>query len=262
MAWRALTAADSAFTPAELNTLRGMDGTLTKLTDRLASQVKRWIGAMNAAGYQVIQDGTVPDQLRDEIIDGAVWRWLKDFPQLKTMQTDARKVAAAQSTSAFLKVVDRTYGSIESPFGTDVTTGNWNSSVKLIGRMGVVPVPTAQMSPNPNPLYANINAPTDSVTANVPATPGAPLGLTAQPLNGAVFLEWDAVAGAATYTLYRGTVSKQEVLLVANLAVSYYLDQAVANSTQYFYYVKAVNAAATSPASLEVTALPQATIPP
>ena len=265
MAWRTLSAADAAakFTPSELAMLYAQKGATTGLSDVLTAVIRKFQGAIAATGALSLSDGqSVPDQLRDEVLAYAVWKFLLDFPGLELFKTKGRSAAFVKAETDYSKICDRTYGSIESPYGTDVTTGNWNSQPKLIGRMGQVPPPSMQLSPLPTPLYANPNAPPDTVPTNTPQLPNAPVGLELTAGNGFVMVEWDAVAVATTYNLYRGTVAGQETLYQPGLTLPYYLDQGVANGTQYLYYVRALNAAGTSAPSQELSATPQATLPP
>ena len=80
--------------------------------------------------------------------------------------------------------------------------------------------------------------------------------------SGTVFLYWAPPAGAASYTLYRGAGGAAPTLLVAGDKSAYFHDNTAANGTTYTYYVVAVNAAGSSPASNTVTATPAAVGPP
>jgi hypothetical protein len=52
-------------------------------------------GSIKAGGNQLdfTSDTTIPDQLADETIAIARWRWLSSFPALKAFKTDERKKA-------------------------------------------------------------------------------------------------------------------------------------------------------------------------
>jgi hypothetical protein len=258
MSWRQLTAANiqGRMTTSEQSLLKAAAGGPNKLQERLTDAVNQFVGAMAAAGYPVLKDGSVPDQIRNHVMAMAVWEWLKDFPQLKMFQTDQRKTAAADAEKVYEKICQRTYGAIESPFGTDTTTGNWNSQPRLIGRMEPVPTPVNQRLASPTqPFYANPNATTDAVPTNSPGVPQAPLGLAAQAAAGAINLTWLPVEGiGVTYTIYRGTSPNQQLLtpIATALTATNYTD-AVAAGTAYFYVVAAVAGGLTSPQSNEVT---------
>src|SRR5207248_11256760 len=73
------------------------------------------------------------------------------------------------------------------------------------------------------------------------APPAAPSGLTATPSNAQVALSWTGVTGAATYSVYRGTSTGAETLLVSGRTTTTYSDTSVTNGTTYFYEVTASN---------------------
>lgn len=244
-------------TASEQSLLKAAAGGPMKLQERLADAVAQFVGAMTAAGYPVLKDGSVPDQLRNHVMALAVWEWLKDFPQLKMFQTDQRKNAAADAEKVYEKICQRTYGAIESPLGTDTTTGNWNSQPRLIGRMEPVPTPVNQRLASPTqPFYANPNAATDAVPTNSPGVPAAPLGLAAASVAGAINLSWLPVEGiGVTYTVYRGASPNQQLLtpLATGLTATNYTDT-VASGQSYYYTVAAIAGGLTSGQSNETTA--------
>lgn len=90
-----------------------------------------------------------------------------------------------------------------------------------------------------------------------------PTGLTAQPGNTQVTLNWNAVNGAASYTLKRATVSGGPYTTVATgLAALNYIDTGLSNGTSYYYVVLATNFAGESPNSSEVNATPVLALAP
>lgn len=95
MAWNLIAEADvlNEFTPIEQATLQGIQAS-DSLTGILSNVVNAARGNIVAGGNQLGPDGTVPDQLRSEIIAIARWKWLISFPVLKSMQTSVRKDAA------------------------------------------------------------------------------------------------------------------------------------------------------------------------
>ena len=164
MPWRPITDADvlNEFTPAEKALLTNIQGVTSALAKILGDTVGEFIGAMNATNYPTNADGSVPDQLRRHVIARARWGWLVSFPQLKALQTDARKTAADLAAKMLEALAKREAGAIEAPAGTSAT-GNWNSENRLIMRTHPVPPPSQQASPNiTQPPYANPNAPQDS----------------------------------------------------------------------------------------------------
>jgi fibronectin type 3 domain-containing protein len=98
--------------------------------------------------------------------------------------------------------------------------------------------------------------------------PSAPQSLTATGSNGAIQLSWTAPAsngGAAVtgYNVYRGTSAGGEssTPVATNVTTTSFTDNPLTNGTTYYYTVKAVNSAGTSPSSPEASATPQATVP-
>ena len=263
MPWRQITTPNitSRMTTSEQAMLVATAGAASALATRLADAVAAFVGAINAQGGLTLNDGSVPDQLRNCVMSYTVWEWLKDFPQLAKFQTDARKKAYEDACRDLGDIANWRYGSIESPFGTDTTTGNWNSRPKLILRTDPIPGPSFQFASNENvnPLYANPNAPSDAVPTDAPNIPDAPLNLTIQALGGKITLSWLATVNAlqATYNVYRGTAQNAESAtpLATALVVTDYQDATVVIGTRYYYYVRAVIGALVSDKSGEVTVI-------
>ena len=264
MSWRPITADDIAesFTPSENAALQAASNSATVLTTRLTESIQEFVGGMAAAGYPVNNDGTVPDQLRRHVVAQAVWSWLRNFPMLKVFKTDERKQAAADAQRIYEKIVNRTYGALEAPYGTDITTGNWNSEQKLIMRTMPTPPPAQQFQSTPQtPLYANPNAPRDSVAINSPGVPSQPSAVEAKAGDGSVRLDWDPALNAATYNILRGTTPGGELAtpIASGITGFNYTDTGLTNGQAYYYKIVAVNGALQSPPSLEVSCTPTAT---
>lgn len=95
------------------------------------------------------------------------------------------------------------------------------------------------------------------------APPPAPANLQASPRDGAVQLNWNAVAGASSYAFYWSTspgVSKATGTKVTS-AVNSYLHPGRANGTTYYYVATAANALWEGPESAETSATPQPPLP-
>jgi Domain of unknown function (DUF1929)/Malectin domain/Bacterial Ig-like domain/Bacterial Ig domain len=93
------------------------------------------------------------------------------------------------------------------------------------------------------------------------AAPAAPTGPTAIALASSVQLAWQPVAGAGSYTVYRGTSPTSVTTAVTppgGVAATGFTDTGVANGTSYYYAVRAVVAGVESPNSLVVQATPVA----
>jgi len=80
--------------------------------------------------------------------------------------------------------------------------------------------------------------------------PSAPTGLVAAPGNTQVILNWNAVATATSYRVYRNGV------LIASPATATYTNTGLTNGTAYTYYVTAVAATTESTSSSSVTSTP------
>jgi fibronectin type 3 domain-containing protein len=83
----------------------------------------------------------------------------------------------------------------------------------------------------------------------------APTGLTASFTGGQVVLTWSAVAGAATYNVYRGTTAGGESTtpIATGITTSAFTDSTAVAGTTYYYTVTAVDPGGVSPASNEAS---------
>lgn len=72
---------------------------------------------------------------------------------------------------------------------------------------------------------------------------GPPSGLTAAASPGNVSLNWNAVTGASSYKVYRGTSSGTYSEIATNVLTNSYSDATVSNGTSYYYVVSAYNGA-------------------
>jgi fibronectin type 3 domain-containing protein len=103
-----------------------------------------------------------------------------------------------------------------------------------------------------------------SATPSVPQVPAAPQNVNATPGNGQVMVEWGAVQGATSYTLYWSTaanVSKQTYAGRFTFAQSPYTHTGRINGTAYYYVVTASNGNGEGPESAVVSATPQVALP-
>ena len=95
-------------------------------------------------------------------------------------------------------------------------------------------------------------------------SPLIPSGLWAAGDQGLVWLSWPASAGAASYNVYRSTVSGGPYTMVSTpgaVTNTAFTDSAVSGGTTYYYVVTAVNAFGESGRSSEASAL-VACLPP
>lgn len=104
-----------------------------------------------------------------------------------------------------------------------------------------------------------VQAVEDTWPVGPPAPPAPPAGLAASGGNAQVSLSWSASVGAATYRVYRGTVTGGPYTqIAANLTATTYLDTTVSNGTTYYYVATAENAGGESGFSNQASATPQA----
>jgi fibronectin type 3 domain-containing protein len=94
-----------------------------------------------------------------------------------------------------------------------------------------------------------------STTPNVPL-PATPTGLTATPGSATVSLNWNMVAGATSYNVYRNGA------LISSPDVASFSDTGLTNGTTYSYTVAAVDSAGASSNSAPVSATPSASTQP
>lgn len=98
-----------------------------------------------------------------------------------------------------------------------------------------------------------------SVTPHAP--PASPTNLGALPGNAVVSLSWTGSTNAASYNVFRSTVSGGPFAAIANgVTTTSYSNAGVVNGTTYYYVVQAVNSAGTSGNSNQVSATPSGTV--
>ncbi|MGO8673184.1 MAG: choice-of-anchor tandem repeat GloVer-containing protein, partial [Capsulimonadaceae bacterium] len=88
--------------------------------------------------------------------------------------------------------------------------------------------------------------------------PGAPTELVATPGNTQIVLTWAAGDSATSYNVYMGTSSGNEsaVAVATGVTTTSYTRTGLVNGSTYFFKVASVNAAGTSAASNEASAIP------
>lgn len=127
MAWNEISAADvlNEFTPAEqavLNNIQGGSGNLALVLTKVIGKVR---GCVKAGGNQLDLSSptSIPDQLADETISIARWRWLSSFPALKVFKTEERKKANDDAEALLKEISSQTADRprVELPPVTDST---------------------------------------------------------------------------------------------------------------------------------------------
>jgi beta-glucanase (GH16 family) len=95
------------------------------------------------------------------------------------------------------------------------------------------------------------------VYSNSSAPPATPTGLSASAGNQQIALSWNAVSGATSYNVKRGSSSGGPYSTIASGVTSTtHTDTGLANGTTYYYVVSAVNANGESANSSQVAARP------
>ena len=92
--------------------------------------------------------------------------------------------------------------------------------------------------------------------------PPPPTGLAATPGSTVVGLSWTAATRAAGYNIKRSVSDGGSYAVIGTASTPTYTDNAVVNGTTYYYVVSATNSAGESADSTQVSATPQADLPP
>lgn len=117
MSWSSITSDEvlSEFTPTERTIIETISGSTTALDSILDRAVNSARGSMLAGGNRLSAAGTVPDQIRPEIIAIARWRWITSLPKSgMALATDARKDAHREAMD-LLKEIARGDLKVELP---------------------------------------------------------------------------------------------------------------------------------------------------
>ncbi len=111
--------------------------------------------------------------------------------------------------------------------------------------------------------FDSVSSPGSYYLSNVTVTkgaPAAPTNLIASTVSSSqINLSWNAVSGATSYDIFRGTSSAGESAqpIATGIASTSYSNTGLNASTAYYYTVEAVNSAGTSTASNEASATTQ-----
>ena len=137
-------------------------------------------------------------------------------------------------------------------------TANCTYTDSVAGNPGDVTV--ASLSADATFLGGQVSAVTSNdVTFTIAAlAPSAPLGVVATPSNGQVALDWDDVASADEYHVYRsetaGVLGAEVTTSV--LTVSDFVDSGLTNGVTYYYVVTGENSVGEGAGSGEIPAVP------
>lgn len=106
------------------------------------------------------------------------------------------------------------------------------------------------VGPSANSLQVSATPP------GVVAPPGIPSGLTAQPGNTQIVLNWTVGSNATSTNILRSTTTGGPYTLITNTAAASYTDVGLTNGTTYYYVLEGVNSSGTSANSSQVSATP------
>jgi hypothetical protein len=109
-------------------------------------------------------------------------------------------------------------------------------------------------------IYSGALAAGDVATLVTPLA--APTGLAGTAGDGQVALSWNAVPNATSYSVLRSLTNGGSYAQIAVVAGTGYTNTVLLNGTNYFYVVKAANAAGQSAASAPASARPVSSTPP
>ena len=105
--WNTIDTTDvlNELTPAEQAQLQNIQGGTGQLPAIIDKTVRRVRSLIKAGGNMLDESATtIPDQLAEETIAIARWKWLGAFPGLKTLKTEERRQAHAEA-QALLKEI-------------------------------------------------------------------------------------------------------------------------------------------------------------
>ena len=95
MSWSAISSVDvlSEMNSSEADVIKNVQNSTTNLDTIVQRVVNATRASIRVGGGQIDQEGTIPDQLRGEVIAIARWRWLLSLPGVEQLQSKARKEA-------------------------------------------------------------------------------------------------------------------------------------------------------------------------
>ena len=147
-----------------------------------------------------------------------------------------------------------TFTGYRSPNGV---TWTQQGSAQTISMASTVFVGLALTSHNANNLctaeFDNVSGPGWTTSA----APAAPAALAAVVTNWNVSLTWPTAGGATSYNVKRGLIFGGPYTVIANVTGTNYIDSALANGTDYYYVVSALNPAGESADSVQASVAAQ-----
>lgn len=159
MSWRALSIEQVRLSPEEKRAMQTIQRSEDIGAEILASVVREFVGTMQASGYPVATDDTIPDAVRIHVINRTRWLWLCEFPSLAQWQTEAREKLNTEAQE-ILRLISQRAFNVEAPTDASTPSANWNSENKLLMRTHPAPRPGVQNQAATN-QYANPDGPED-----------------------------------------------------------------------------------------------------
>ena len=128
--WNSISPDEIDFLPDELNALETIEGSRGALAGILMRTINAARGTIQAAGNRLGPEDTVPDQIRQEIINIARWVWLVSFPAAKTLATPERQKLHDQARETIANIASCKVR-VEVPLQT-VQTPSPNNAAALL----------------------------------------------------------------------------------------------------------------------------------
>jgi hypothetical protein len=170
--------------------------------------------------------------------------------QGRTVPTAGNTINFAVSGGAIIGVGNGNASDQEADKGAQRAVFNGLAQVIVQSTNQTGPITLAATATGLTPASVSITA------ASVLPAPAAPANLTATPGDGVVWLGWNGVPGALSYSVERATTSGGPYTILASLIPnSYYVDSGATDGTTYYYVVTAANTNGGSTLSTEASAM-------
>ncbi|HXH74804.1 MAG TPA: fibronectin type III domain-containing protein [Bacteriovoracaceae bacterium] len=220
-----------------------------------ANSYKIWRGTSTGIHTEIATAITTLTYNDTSVVNGSTYYYvIKAFngsDSAKSNEVVSKPIASfniASTTAVSSSRVDLTWAAVAGADTYDISYGT--SSGTYTTTVSGVSSPYAVTSLAPASTYFFIVTARNSVgsgtarnSAETGATTafGAPSGLAAVATPGQVNLTWNAVSGASSYKVLRGTVLGTYTTIATGVGIPAHTDTGLANGTTYFYVVRAFN---------------------
>lgn len=236
-----------------------------------------WAAASGATGYQILRSETNDVSTATQIAAPAAspysdtasvpgityFYWIRSVggcgasqpagPDVGTRKAVPASVGSPAATSSNCGSVSITWVNVAAATGYQIFRNTANDAATATQVAAASTSPVIDSPPSNTPYFYWIRGSNSCGTSALApagigmalASPATPSGLVASDSStcDGVSVSWTASPGAATYSLYRAATSDQaSASLLANTAVSSYLDTSAAAGHTYYYWVSAGNA--------------------